>query len=99
MEDTLSIKVTIGNRVYPLTIKRDEEEQIRRAAKKVNDNMKELENNYAVRDKQDLLAMTALYYSDRALSNETKGAVVDEEVSSQLNEVRAQLDSYLENKK
>lgn len=99
MDDTLSIKVTIGNRVYPLTIKRDEEEQIRRAAKKVNDNMKELESNYAVRDKQDLLAMTALYYADRALSNETRGAVIDEEVSSQLNDVRAQLDSYLENKK
>ena len=58
--DELSIKVSIGGRTYPLTIQRDEEEIIRKAAKKVEDTLLQFQQNYAVRDKQDLLAMVAL---------------------------------------
>lgn len=36
-ENTLKIKVTIANRAYPLTIKREEEGQIRTAVKTIND--------------------------------------------------------------
>ena len=49
----LSIKVSIGGRSYPLTIKRSEEEKIRKAASEINKNLKELKNNYAVVDTQD----------------------------------------------
>ena len=56
----LSIKVTIGGRSYPLTINRSEEEKIRKAVSEIDKNIKELKNNYAVVDMQDLLAMTAL---------------------------------------
>ena len=61
--DNLSIKVNIGGRVYPLTIDPNEEESIRKAAESINNNVKELQNNYAVRDTQDLLAMTALQFA------------------------------------
>ncbi len=61
--DSLSIKVNIGGRVYPLTIDPKEEESIRKAAESINNNIKELQNNYAVRDTQDLLAMTALQFA------------------------------------
>jgi cell division protein ZapA (FtsZ GTPase activity inhibitor) len=61
--DSLSIKVNIGGRVYPLTIDPKEEESIRKAAESINNNIKELQDNYAVRDTQDLLAMTALQYA------------------------------------
>ena len=54
----LSIKVTIAGRTYPLTIDRSEEEKIRVAVSKINDNIKDLRDNYAVKDTQDLLAMT-----------------------------------------
>ena len=66
----LSIKVTIANRVYPLTIHRDEEMRVREAVKMVNENLKQLEENYAVRDRQDLLAMTSLDYATRLLDVE-----------------------------
>ena len=56
----LSIKVMIGGRSYPLTINRSEEEKIRKAVSEIDKNIKELKNNYAVIDMQDLLAMTAL---------------------------------------
>lgn len=59
----LSIKVNITNRVYPLTVSQSEEEGIRLAAKKINEMVKDYEQNYAVKDKQDLLAMCALQFA------------------------------------
>ena len=53
----LSIKVNIAGRTYPLTIERSEEEMIRKAADKINESIKDLKENYAVKDIQDLLAM------------------------------------------
>lgn len=58
----LSIKINIANRVYPLTIKTEEEEGIRKTARMINDRIREYEQDYAVKDKQDLLAMCALEY-------------------------------------
>ncbi|MCB9189247.1 MAG: cell division protein ZapA [Flavobacteriales bacterium] len=64
---SLSIKVNIGSRVYPLTIDPQEEEFIRKAADRINANIKELQENYAVRDMQDLLAMTTLQYATEVI--------------------------------
>ncbi len=60
MDSTLKIKVNIANRTYPLTIKREEEEDIRQAVKQINEAVKRFEERYAVKDKQDVLAMCAL---------------------------------------
>lgn len=56
----VALKVLIAGRVYPLTVKQEEEKQVLQIAKLINDKMKEFELNYSVRDKQDLLAMCAL---------------------------------------
>lgn len=56
----VSLKILIAGRVYPLTVKQEEEESVLQMAKIINDKMKEFEQNYSVRDKQDLLAMCAL---------------------------------------
>lgn len=66
----MSIKVTIAGRIYPITVKPDEEEKVRDAAKRVDDNLKALQSNYAVKDKQDLLAMTALQFASKSLDEE-----------------------------
>ena len=63
----LSINVNIGGRTYPLKISRDEEEQIRKAVSEINNNIKDLQNNYAVKDMQDLLAMTVLQYASETV--------------------------------
>jgi cell division protein ZapA len=59
----ISIKINIADRVYPLRIAVEEEEDIRHAAKLINEKIKELQDNYAVRDKQDLLSMCVLQYA------------------------------------
>ncbi len=56
----VSIKVLIAGRTYPLTVKQEEEQMVMDKAKMITDKVKEMEQNYAIRDKQDLLAMTAL---------------------------------------
>jgi cell division protein ZapA len=95
----LSINVNIGNRVYPLTIDRNEEELIRKAAKRVNDNMKQLGSTYEVSDKQDLLAMTALFFSNKALEVDDKIDNISGNFSSRVQEIEDDLNDYLSNAK
>mgnify|MGYP003322621724 CR=1 FL=1 len=63
MHSELKIKLTIANRVYPLTIKEHQEASLRNSAKKIQGTIKKLEESYAVQDKQDVLAMCALQYA------------------------------------
>ncbi len=58
--EKVSLKIVIAGRTYPLTIKRDEEDAIRNAAERINSNIVKLQGSYAVKDMQDLLAMTTL---------------------------------------
>lgn len=63
-DNILKIKVAIADRLYPLTVKNEEEEEgIRKAAKKINNLITEFTRNYAVSDKQDALAMVALHFT------------------------------------
>ena len=55
--DKLSITLNIANRVYPMKINRDDEENIRKSVKKIEERIKFYEKNYAINDNQDLLAM------------------------------------------
>ena len=58
----LSIKINIAGRVYPLSVRMEEEEGIRKTARMINERIKQYEQDYAVKDKQDLLAMCALEF-------------------------------------
>ena len=58
--DKISLKIIIAGRTYPLTIKKDEEAAIKEAAERINSNIQKLQGSYAVKDMQDLLAMTSL---------------------------------------
>ncbi|MDG1761705.1 MAG: cell division protein ZapA, partial [Flavobacteriaceae bacterium] len=51
MSDLLKIKLTIANRVYPLTVAPEQEASLRASAKKIEATIQQLEKNYAVRDK------------------------------------------------
>ncbi len=66
MAEQLKIKISIADRVYPLTIKPNQEEGLRKAAKSIEHLIKQFEKSYAVRDKQDVLAMCALQFATKA---------------------------------
>ena len=66
----LSIKVVVAGRNYPLTIDESEKESVERAAEDINKRIQFLRDNYAVKDVQDLLAMTALQVAVKKSSSE-----------------------------
>ncbi|MEW5675102.1 cell division protein ZapA [Flavobacterium enshiense] len=65
MSEKLKIKISIADRVYPLTVDYSQEEGLRSASKKIDAMIKQFEESYAVRDKQDVLAMSALQFASQ----------------------------------
>ena len=55
----LSIKLRIGNREYPMRIKAEDEERIRRAGRILNEKAQTYKERFGIDDQQDLLAMVA----------------------------------------
>lgn len=91
----ISIKLNIGNRTYPLTINAHEEEPIRMAAKLINDHIKTLQESYAVKDMQDLLAMAALQVASKLATVKTESHSSSVNSSTDLNALEQLLDSVL----
>ena len=54
------IRINIAGRYYAMYITPEQEEVVRSIGKNIEMTIKEMENNYATKDKQDALAMTAL---------------------------------------
>lgn len=90
----ISIKINIADRIYPLRITMEEEEIIRRAAKLINDRIKDLQDNYSVRDKQDLLSMAVLHYATASLKAEMTVKQEDTEVRDQVQQLDTLLSSF-----
>ena len=93
--DKLSIKLHIANRIYPMKIERKSEEFIRNSVKKIEERLKFYEENYAIKDKQDLLAMCLIEYASKFESVNNKKVVEDDGVSEKLAEIEAILSSNI----
>jgi hypothetical protein len=93
--DKLSIKLHIANRIYPMKIERKSEEFIRNAVKKIEERLNFYEENYAIKDKQDLLAMCLIEYASKFESVSNKKVVEDDGVSDKLAEIEALLSSNI----
>jgi cell division protein ZapA len=76
------IKLKIANRVYPLTAQPEQEEGLRTASKKIDIMIKHFEEKYAVKDKQDALAMCALQLATQSEQENVSEAKISEEVSN-----------------
>jgi cell division protein ZapA len=97
MAEPLKIKVTIAGRVYPINVKNENEEEGRRkAAKHINDLVTKFEKNYAVSDKQDVLAMCALQFASLIEINAINKDQDMTEVTEKINKLGALIDTHLE---
>ena len=94
MSDKLKIKLTLADRVYPMTITANQEASLRASAKKIDAMIKQLEENYAVRDKQDVLAMCALQYAAQ-LEKQSENKEVEGSDSIKINEFIELIDLHL----
>jgi len=97
MAEPLKIKVTLAGRVYPINVKNaNEEEGMRKAAKHINDLVTKFEKNYAVSDKQDVLAMCALQFASLIEINSINKDQDMIEVTEKITKLGALIDTHLE---
>ena len=96
MDEKLKIKLSIAYRVYPLTVDMSQEEGLRSASKKIDIMIKQFEENYAVRDKQDVLAMCALQFASQLEQKQVDKSVDNEETNDRLKKINELLANYLD---
>lgn len=95
MTDKLKIKLSIADRVYPLTIDPSQEEGLRQATKDIEAMVKQFEQSYAVRDKQDVLAMCALQFASKVTQKNINNDSISKETATRLEHLVNLLDQSL----
>lgn len=95
MEEKLKIKISIADRVYPLTVEPILEEGLRSASKKIDSMIKQYEENYAVRDKQDVLAMCALQFASAQENKKIQSTEEYEDAILRLQNINERIDFVL----
>ncbi len=89
------IKINIANRIYPLSVDEDQEEIVRKSARKINDAINNYEENYAVQDKQDSLAMYALQITSQSQDLTNRKEDDMSKISIELNEINNMISDCL----
>ncbi|HEY4628471.1 cell division protein ZapA [Flavobacterium sp.] len=96
MDEKLKIKLSIADRVYPLTVDLSQEEGLRSASKKIDVMIKQFEESYAVRDKQDVLAMCALQFASQLEQKQIDKSIDNVETNERLKKINDLLAKYLD---
>ncbi len=95
MANQLKIKISIADRVYPLTINPAQEEGLRKAAKDIEIMIKRFEQSYAVRDKQDVLAMCALQFAAQVAQRDINEIEDKQHIQEKLEVINTMLSEYI----
>ncbi|MGB0199264.1 MAG: cell division protein ZapA [Flavobacteriaceae bacterium] len=85
------IKISIADRIYPLSVSQGQEARLRASAKKIDEMMNHYEQNYAVQDKQDVLAMCALQLAVRLAQEEDKHRSGNQDIETKLHKIHQEL--------
>lgn len=89
---TVSVKVKIAGRYYPLSIQQEEEASLRQAEARIQSNIDAFQEKYGVKDMQDLLAMTLLQL---ATKTQQAPVITDSSTITQLEKLNALTASLL----
>lgn len=85
--DELSIKIKIADREYPMKVKPEDEERVRRAGKNINERIRSYRERFGIDDKQDLLAMVAFDCLVDKMEMEDNAGNLDENVLDKINQL------------
>ncbi len=91
----LNINVTLCDRPYRLKVKPEEEQQVRKAAKYISDKVRNLQEEFAGKDKQDYLAMCALTLGVDKFNLESDKSGSDSDVLKDLIKLEKQIEKAL----
>ncbi|KOY52732.1 cell division protein ZapA [Polaribacter dokdonensis] len=93
----LKINIVIAGRTYPLSVNNTKEEEgMRKAANAINKLIAMYEQNYAVSDKQDVLAMSALQFASKLEILSLNKNDTNKEEMQKLNELTNLVKTHLE---
>lgn len=97
MSGKLKVNIVIAGRTYPLSVNNTKEEEgMRKAANDINKLIKMFEQNYAVSDKQDVLAMCALQYASKLEIASLQHTEDENEVVQKIDALTRAIASHLE---
>tara|TARA_Y100000034_G_scaffold137038_1_gene219246 strand:+ start:188321 stop:188611 length:291 start_codon:yes stop_codon:yes gene_type:complete len=95
--EKLKINVVIAGRNYPLSVSSTKEEEgMRKAAKSINKLIALFEQNYAVSDKQDVLAMCALQFASKLEIGTLQKQSTKKDVLDKINLLTEMVDKQLQ---
>ena len=95
--EKLKINLVIAGRSYHLSVNSNiEEEGMRKAAANINQLISKYEKNYAVSDKQDVLAMCALQFASKLEISTLDTEETNTEALDKINELTKLVSTHLE---
>ena len=95
MSDSVSIKVNIAGKDYPLKVSSVEQQDVKAVELEIKEKLSELQSNYGVKDKQDLLAMFLLQYMMANKKKNTDSESINNGLSAKLKDLDEYLSDYL----
>lgn len=93
--ETLSIRLKIGDREYPMKVKAEDEAKIRHAGKLINDKIKRYREEFGLDDRQDLLAMVAFDSMVESMNQDSVNSEDSQLIQASLTKANDQLSSLL----
>lgn len=93
--DEISIKITIGNREYPLRVNRADEANVRKAERLVQERIKEFESQYPASDKYDHLAMSVMHFAGEIVNTSEASASESQALHERISAINNSLSEHL----
>lgn len=93
MQTLIPINVPVGDRTYRIKITPDDEEQVRKTIKTINEKIIEYKTEFAGKDMQDYISMVVLWYATQLQSGNS--SVLEKDVEEALFKMEGQLNKAL----
>jgi len=93
MQALIAINIGIGDRTYRIKIAPEDEEQVRKTLRIINEKIIEFKTEFAGKDMQDYVAMVLMWYATQPQSGKT--TVLENDLSDLLSRIEGQIDKTL----
>lgn len=90
----IAINILIGDRSYRIKINPQDEQEVRKIVKLINDKVLEYKREFAGKDMQDYIAMVLLWYATNRIEN-TGSNTPSAELEEKLHNMETALDKIL----
>lgn len=94
MQDMIAINILIGDRSYRIKINPQDEQEVRKVVKLINDKVLEYKREFAGKDMQDYIAMVLLWYATQRI-DDTNSNTQSPELEEKLHNMENALDKIL----